>query len=372
MSENNEELSVEDKMHAELEQLRSQLSAAEKDARLNRAVMDYWQARFNVLCHAWRDGNNDAVLEACRKFIKANDEAEAQAKLSETTDLRSQLSARDHQIEQWKDAHDNWVSETAANQTLLIAKANRIDELESRLAAYDACLTRLREERPAVQSALNDIGTYTELTASHEVLAAALIVRAYVFHLEHAEAATRKRIAELEQELESSRAAGRAYCAATDPQLDDLERLHDENTELKQTIAQLQSPPEGRKDIFERQAERREILKKSNNLSPVYTLVALQDIDTLLQDCARYRNAHTILMSDNARLTAANAEFARRQVDLLAALRMVAQRLREDSTVFGAEPTSAHRIVLLYNETLQIFKAIGAAVDSQQPDGGKE
>lgn len=61
--------------------------------------------------------------------------------------------------------------------------------------------------------------------------------------------------------------------------------------QLQAEIARLQSPPEERRDIVERRAGR---LK-------CYLPVGEQmqaDIDTLLQDCARYRNAHVILLGE--------------------------------------------------------------------------
>lgn len=62
-------------------------------------------------------------------------------------------------------------------------------ELQAKIKECDDLRVK---ERPIVQSAIKDIGIYTEMTASHEVLAAALIVRAYVFDLELNEAGWRK------------------------------------------------------------------------------------------------------------------------------------------------------------------------------------
>jgi|GEM_PF-6511781 len=61
---------------------------------------EYWQARFNVLTDAWNSGSNDAVLDACRKFIKANDDAPAQAKLEELAGLRERIEQMGRQAEQ--------------------------------------------------------------------------------------------------------------------------------------------------------------------------------------------------------------------------------------------------------------------------------
>jgi hypothetical protein len=61
---------------------------AERIRRIYGHATEYWQARFNVLTDAWNSGNNDAVLDACRKFVTANDDAPARAKLEEMRELR--------------------------------------------------------------------------------------------------------------------------------------------------------------------------------------------------------------------------------------------------------------------------------------------
>lgn len=59
----------------------------------NDRLMDYWQARFNLLCDAWRAGDNDAVLKATHEFIKANDSEQAAHKLKQTAELEAQVLA---------------------------------------------------------------------------------------------------------------------------------------------------------------------------------------------------------------------------------------------------------------------------------------
>ena len=74
----------------------------------------------------------------------------------------------------------------------------KFEQLQSKLAAYDACLTQVREERPIVNGALDHIGAQdceNQGGEYAELLASALLVRAYVFELQHAEAANRNAIA---------------------------------------------------------------------------------------------------------------------------------------------------------------------------------
>lgn len=60
---------------------------------------------------------------------------------------------------------------------------------------------------------------------------------------------------------------------------------------LRAEIARLSSPPPERADIAERQTAYREQLIASDSLSSVSAEAAVRDIDTLLQDLARARNA---------------------------------------------------------------------------------
>ena len=57
-------------------------------------------------------------------------------------------------------------------------------------------------------------------------------------------------------------------------------------------------------------------------------------------------------------------ESEQRERRLLAIVDVVAQRLRDDCTVFGIEPTSIHRICLLHAET----QMVGAALAQPQAD----
>lgn len=78
--------SARDALMAEIKGLRERM-------RLFDECNEYWQARFNVLTDAWNSGNNDAVLDACRRFVKANDDAPARAKLEEIRGLRERLES---------------------------------------------------------------------------------------------------------------------------------------------------------------------------------------------------------------------------------------------------------------------------------------
>ena len=70
------------------------------------------------------------------------------------------------------------------------------------------------------------------------------------------------------------------------------EDLIESRDERDAEIALLSSPPEERMDIVERQETRRQLA------SAGYSMDALEDIDTLLQDAARWRNAHCLLLAE--------------------------------------------------------------------------
>lgn len=68
------------------------------------------------------------------------------------------------------------------------------------------------------------------------------------------------------------------------------------SNEQQAEIDRLQSPPEERRDIVQRNKERRRLNHYSQPAMP--TPSAILDIDTLLQDVAKYRNSHIILLGE--------------------------------------------------------------------------
>jgi hypothetical protein len=87
----------------------------------------------------------------------------------------------------------------------------------------------------------------------------------------------------------------------------EIPKVYSAEAQARIEIARLMSPPEERRDILERQPALRYTLV-SGNWNDAYCLIqkAIADIDTLLQDCARHRNAHAVNM--------ARAEAAERRV----------------------------------------------------------
>ena len=75
-----------------------QRTALDNDAKATQ----YWAARFSVLVDAWNAGNNDAVLDATRKFLKANDSAAASEKLKTIQELEEKIDALEREIEHAK------------------------------------------------------------------------------------------------------------------------------------------------------------------------------------------------------------------------------------------------------------------------------
>lgn len=72
----------------------------------------------------------------------------------------------------------------------------------------------------------------------------------------------------------------------------ECQRWNDRLSTAQAEIARLQSPPEERRDIVDRQHARYELGFGGNQ----YCGPAMEDINTLLEDHARYRNSHVILL----------------------------------------------------------------------------
>ncbi len=76
------------RLKQEVERLSAENAGLREGKKSLSDCLDYWQARFVALSDVWRSGDNATVLDACMRFVKANDEAPARAKLVEIAGLR--------------------------------------------------------------------------------------------------------------------------------------------------------------------------------------------------------------------------------------------------------------------------------------------